>query len=114
MPDPKLKLAMEEIKEILKRHDIAAIVHLQSQAHGEFLYSLSPSWSCASLSDDGRFRFKADIKTKPETDKERARVTTGMLISFLDAAEKQKQDMTTAARLVGKHMEIQHRTDYEQ
>jgi len=114
MPDPKLKLAMEEIKEILKRHDIAAVVHLQSQAHGEFFYHIDPSWSCATLSPEGRFRFKADIKTKPETDKELARLTAGMLIAFWDAGRKQHEDMGKVARLLGKYMEIEHRTDYEQ
>lgn len=37
MPDAKLKEAMEEIKAVLTKHDIAAIVLLQSQTHSEFL-----------------------------------------------------------------------------
>jgi hypothetical protein len=114
MPDPKLKAAMEDIKSILDFYDIAAIVHLQSKTHGEYLYSLSPTWSCATLSNEGVFRFKAAVKSKPDTDKELARATSGMIIAFLDAAKKQEQDMTQVAIMIGQHLHITHRTDCEQ
>ncbi len=47
MPDPKLLAAMEEIKVVLHKHDIAAVVILSSQTHVEYLHEISPSWSCA-------------------------------------------------------------------
>jgi hypothetical protein len=55
---PKLKKAMEEIKSIVKRHDIAAHVVLHTPGHSEFWFEISPSYSCAKLEGDN-VRFKA-------------------------------------------------------
>ena len=50
--DPKLKKAMEEIKEVLKKHDIAGYVVIHSQnGFIEYLNHLNPSYSCAFLQD---------------------------------------------------------------
>jgi hypothetical protein len=113
MSDPILKQAVLEIAEILRKHDIAAVVHLQSRTHGEYYYHLSPTWSCASLSEQGEFRFKAAVKTGGPVEKERGRVTTGMILGFMDAAIKQQRDMEQVALMLGKHMEITHTTRYE-
>jgi hypothetical protein len=43
---PKLKKAMEEIKGILHKHDIAATVVLHTPGFSEFLNYISPSYSC--------------------------------------------------------------------
>lgn len=55
---PKLKVAMEEIKAILKKHDIAAAIALHTPGHGEFFMELEPSYSCAKLNHDN-VHFKA-------------------------------------------------------
>jgi hypothetical protein len=49
--NPKLKKAMEEIREILDKHDIAAYVALHTPGHGEFLMHLNPSYSCVQLDE---------------------------------------------------------------
>lgn len=46
---PKLKIAMEEIKAVLKKHDIAGAVVLHTPGHSEFLMKIDPSWSCAKI-----------------------------------------------------------------
>ena len=56
--NPKLKKAAEEIKEILKKHDIAATIALHTPGHTEFLLELTPSYSCATVNQD-HIRFKA-------------------------------------------------------
>lgn len=114
MSDPKLKQAVLEIKEILLKHDIAAVIHLQSPAHCEFYYHLTPTWSCASFSESGEFRFKAAVHTGGPTEKERGRVTAGMLLGFLDMAERQTGDMHKVAMMLAKHMEISHWTRDEE
>lgn len=100
MPDPKLKEAMEEIKVVLKKYDCAASVLLQSPAHAEFLYELSPSWSCVTLSPEGLCRIKAQAKTGPPEEAERLRVSTGMIVGFLDHSVKQQRDMETVIQML--------------
>jgi len=46
---PKLKTAMEEIKEIMKKYDIAGIVSLHTPGHGEHFTRIDPSYSCAKF-----------------------------------------------------------------
>lgn len=47
---PKLKSAMEEIKAIVKKNDIAAFVVLHDKTqHSEYLNEISPSYSCAEF-----------------------------------------------------------------
>lgn len=83
---PKLKKAMEEIKAIVKKYDIAAIVVLHTiegepwhepdgsihaSGFSEYLFSINPSYSAASLHDD-RFQVKgkaAHYSSKEERDK---------------------------------------------
>jgi len=48
-PDPNLQAAMEEIKVILKKHDAAGVVILNSVDAMEYLIEVEASWSCAHL-----------------------------------------------------------------
>lgn len=55
---PKLKTAAEEIKAILKKHDIAASIVLHTPGHSEFVLEITPTYSCAKLNHDN-IHFKA-------------------------------------------------------
>lgn len=57
---PKLKKAMEEIKAVLKKHDIAGFAVLHTPGHVEYLNLINPSYSCALLQDG---QFKVRLKT---------------------------------------------------
>ncbi len=59
---PKLKKAMEEIKDIISKYDIAATVVLHTPGYSEYLKAISPSYSCAKFeaNDKVRFRCKAE------------------------------------------------------
>jgi hypothetical protein len=57
---PKLKTAMEEIKAILAKHDIGAMVVLHTPGHSEFLNKLNPSYSCIIQTGD-HIRFKSKL-----------------------------------------------------
>lgn len=48
----KLKTAMSEILEILKRHDIAGRIILHEPGFSEYSLHLNPSWSCMSWVDN--------------------------------------------------------------
>jgi|SRR6185437_106134 len=50
---PKLKIAMEEIKEILNKHDIAGFIILHTPGFSEYLNHLMASYSCAKVMPDG-------------------------------------------------------------
>ena len=102
MPDPKLKQAAEEIKAILKRHDITATVCLQSQGHLEFLRVLEATWSCARLEptpDGGEIRIRAKRADFESADAQKQMVsdTAGMVFGFHHHAE---QEAAIFARLL--------------
>lgn len=106
---------MEEIKSILKKHDCAAIVLLSSEQNMEFLYELSPTWSCATLDEHGALRIKALASMYPDkpTQKRAIERTTGIFLGFLDLIEQVKRDMTTVAGLLGSKFDISHWSRHE-
>jgi hypothetical protein len=84
--ETKLKVAAEEIKEILKKHDIAAIFSLHTPGHGEFVLHLNTSYSCAYIYNDHELRFyskRKDYKTQEEQFKKLAD-TSNMLKLLTD------------------------------
>ena len=67
---PKLKSAMEQIKEILKENDIAAFVVLHDKtSQSEYLNHISPSWSCAKFDFNNNIKF---VTKSSEIGKEKA------------------------------------------
>lgn len=80
-PQTKLKVAAEEIKEILKKHDIAGAVVLHTKGHGEHFIHLNTSYSCAYIYDDDhvRFRAKAEDYDTVEQRNEAQQSTANML-----------------------------------
>lgn len=67
--DPKLKKAMEEMKAILKKYDIAAVIILHRPGFSEFLNEITPSYSCAHFHGNesvSGIRFKTHGRTKED------------------------------------------------
>jgi hypothetical protein len=58
---PKLKKAMEEIKAIVTKYDIGAMVIIHTPDHSEYYMNISPSYSCAKHDGD-TVRIKAKLK----------------------------------------------------
>lgn len=110
--DPVLKEAIEEIKAIIKKHDIGGAVLLHGKNHSEFLMEISPSWSCMELEHikDGAYgiRFKAKIATGPKHEQERAAWTAGMIMSLTEETAFLNEQFTKLAAMLGKHMGIEH------
>jgi hypothetical protein len=82
----KLKVVAEEIKEILRKHDVAGAVALHTPGHGENFIHLNPSYSCAYMINDNEIRFYAkiaDYKT-PEEQQQKVADTSNMLKMLLD------------------------------
>lgn len=98
---PKLKKAMEEIKEIVKKYDIAAFVVLNDgDGFSEYLNAISPSYSCAKVAENGiQFRLKGS-----EVGKERAQQiahgTFNMVTHFADMIGKHAMMYIDAQKLL--------------
>ena len=60
---PKLKKAMEKIKEVLDKYDIAALVCLHTPGFHEYLNKVNPKYSALSFKGDGEsFEIKGHSK----------------------------------------------------
>lgn len=108
--DPVLKKAMEEIKEVLRRHDVAGIVLLQSKTHGEWLNHINPSWSAAWMEDEDLLRIRArraDYQSMAARD-EALRLTTSMLCGFRDGAQRVHDNMESVLKVLSDTVEITH------
>ena len=75
---PKLKTAMEEIKAILAKHDIGAMVVLHTPGYSEFLNKLNPSYSCIIQTGD-QIRFRSKLADYGGDKKKWQKVTTDSL-----------------------------------
>lgn len=114
MPDPKLKLAADEIKAVLRRHDIAGTVFLGSKAHTEFLFHLPTTWNLIREADEGVILIqykKADAT--PEKD-EALRLTVGLIAGFRDAMRATESNFMNLLASLGKSMDIQHWSQLEE
>lgn len=120
MPDPKLKLAMEEIKLVLAKYDIAGAVVLASQTHMEYLNAISPSWSCCWFEPQPgggmllRVRSKRADYPSRAAQKKSIEDTVGLLMGFADAQLACHQMMLSAAAQIGKVVPFDHITKSEE
>ncbi len=59
---PKLKKAAEEIKQVLKKYDIAGSVVLHTPGFCEYMLEITPSYSAAWLENGDLLRFRARLQ----------------------------------------------------
>lgn len=67
--ETKLKVAAEEIKDILRKHDLAGVVALHAPGHGEYFTHINTSYSCAYMYNDSEVRFyskRQDFNTQQQ------------------------------------------------
>lgn len=109
--------AINEIKAILERHDLAGLVIVSSLNDVAFLNKIDPTWSCAWMEESGpdgqvTVRIRSQIK-EYGGDKERQKIevegTTGMFISFMNWADKTLGNMVSITTMLGQNFpEIMH------
>lgn len=77
----KLKMVAEEIKEVLRRHNLAASVSLHSPGHGEHFVYMNTDYSCAYMYEDTGVRFYSKLKDykNREEQMEKQKNTSNML-----------------------------------
>lgn len=85
-PELKLKTAAEEIKEILRKYDIAASIALHTPNHGEYLNHILTSYSCAYQYNDETVRIYSKLKDykSKEEQVQKQRDTANMLKMLAD------------------------------
>jgi hypothetical protein len=107
--NPKLKIAMEEIKEILHKHDIAGAIVIHTPGHSEYMTELSPSYSCAKF--EGEYlRIKAkksDYKTI-EAWREVVTLTSNMLHHLSEKTADLSLQLLNASELIDKTVKAEH------
>jgi rhamnose utilization protein RhaD (predicted bifunctional aldolase and dehydrogenase) len=115
MPDPKLKLAMEEMKEVLKKHDIVGSIILASPTHLEYLRHYQASWSYAWLEPDGllRVKLKREMFNSKEEQKKALEDTVGTFAGLYDAYINEAENMQKVIMMVGKQVPFDHHTSHE-
>lgn len=102
---PKLKKAMEEIKDVLKKHDIAAFVVLHEPSFSEYLNHINPSYSCAFM-QDGQFRVKlktAELPGGKEQASKLAEGTYNMVNSMTDVIALHAKGYMDFEEMLRKH-----------
>jgi hypothetical protein len=108
---PKLKKAMEEIKAILKRHDIAGMVVLHTPGHSEYLNHISPTYSCAKQEGDMiRFRAKkADFNNSAELRDQCIADTANMFNLISDVGAQNILGLLKVSEQFDKAIDAEHR-----
>lgn len=101
---PKLKKAIQEIKDILSREDIAGVVVLHEPGHSEFLVKVDPTYSCVKIKGD-QIRIKAKLKEDFNGDKKAWTKKVG------DSANMLHLLSMTMGDIVVPLMDLSHRVD---
>jgi len=106
----KLKVAIEEIKDILRKHDIAGAVQLHAPGCGEYMIHLNPSYSCAYIYDDEKVHFYSkakDFKNKDEQFQKQAD-TSNMLKILTDVTVMNFGHLDYLSKFLDEKLEAVH------
>lgn len=107
---PKLKMAAEDIKDVLKKYDIAAVVVLHTPGFSEYLFAVTPTYSCAEL-DGGRFRVKIKLSHYNDDKKMRDRFvkdTTNMMYHLSHITGTLAMNLLEASKILDETVQADH------
>jgi len=106
----RLRELAGKIRALLKEYDVAGIVNIQGRDQAEFVNEITPSWSCLSWDEnaagDYGIRFKANAKTGGEEEKEKARLTVGMVAGFHLIAARQYLQLEQIREMIAEHVDF--------
>jgi len=114
MPDPKVHALIEEIKVMVRKADLGAVVIITSKTHTEFLYEVCPSWSCARLEEEDqtgafiRVRSKRVDYPSAEAQKEHLERTFGMFMGLHNCCRNAVNILATLVKACVGTMTIEH------
>lgn len=108
---PKLKIAMEELKQILLKHDIAGTIVIHTPGHAEYLNYITPSYSCCRIVlPEGRFELKVkkDHFAHEAERHNKLRDTANMLNLLSTVAGKNVMNLIDASEATDKHLNAEY------
>lgn len=107
---PKLKNAMEEIKAVIAKYDIAAVVVLHEPDFVEYFTKIDPSYSCASFIEGGvRVRSKAeDFGGDVEIRNQKLKDTANLLQSLSTVGMKNTLELAEISEQIDKLLGSEH------
>ena len=108
---PKLKKAAEEIKQVLKKYDIAASVVLHTPSHCEYLLEITPTYSCAWIENGNHLRFRArkqDYNGNVAMRNQKIKDTVNMLRILSDQQARHAMNLMEAADKFDKIVGAEH------
>lgn len=108
--------ASDEIKAVLEKYDVAAMVVITDQTDTAFLRRIDPTWSCSWMEEGGdgtqvriRSRLKEDYGGDKERQKRELEATVGMFIHFMTWCEETRGAMVNVTAMLAKHFpQIMH------
>lgn len=109
--DPKLKMVMAEIKDILKKYDVGAVVCLHGENQlSEYLNHINPKYSAAFWDDKGGFRIKyklSDYGGDRKAQEIQLANTVNMLVHFRDFGSRTHSMCASVINMLKEHLHIQ-------
>lgn len=106
----KLKIVAEEIKEILRKHDVAGAIALHAPGYGEHFIHFNTSYSCAYMVNDNEVRLyskKEDYKT-PEEQLQKQADTSNMLKLLVDLTGMNFMSLEELSNMLDKKTRAEH------
>lgn len=104
--------AIDEIDEILKKYDLAAMVIVMDQSNVAMTRCIDPTWSCAWMEEqeggDGAFMVRirsklSDYGGDKARQKAEIEATTGMFITFMNWCGDTRETMVKITAMLAKH-----------
>jgi hypothetical protein len=105
---PKLKTAVEEIRAILKKHDVAAVVVLHTPGFSEYIFKIDPSYSCAKVTNN-RLEVKLKLEHYNNDRKLRdqfAKDTLNMINHLTEVTGMMTMQLVNASKVIEEHIGI--------
>lgn len=104
--DPKLREAMDEIVEVLKKHDVGGFIALGSRHHAEFKMAIDHmSWSNVRFMKDGE---RVHIKLHSKSDHANTEATVGLVASTRDLCALGFQQTEAIMKQIEQHVKVEH------
>lgn len=108
---PKLKKAMEEIKKVISKYDVGAMVVLHTPGFSEYINRLDPSYSCIIQNGDEvrvRARAKEDFNGDKEARNQKIADTANMLHLLSEVGMRQGLAMSEVSQKVDQIVNAEH------
>lgn len=106
---PKARQAMQEVLDVLRKHDLAGYIVLCDKGHAE-VRTRFPTWSVVHIQSEGG---KTGIRIKAKSGREGDDLasTINMLSAFFDQPARMALDMDDILKMLRKHVEFETKTE---